>query len=263
MQKFIVAAIQMDIALGDRKRNFKRAGQLIEQAAKAGARIVCLPELFNTGYDYAAITNQCRILFAQGVRKLKKFASANALYLVGGSIAEKADGRIYNTSLLIGPQGDIIGKYRKIHLFGPLDEPQHFTPGEECPVFNTTLGRLGIMLCYDIRFAELGIKLGSQGAQIIFVPAQFPDPRLHHWQVLLQARAIENQLYIVGVNRCGSDLRNSYFGNSMVVDPRGRLVGSLGQGEGILLAEIDLAQIELTRKKLYYLSDRKNKPLYV
>ncbi len=253
MQKFIVAAIQMDIVSGDSRLNLERASDLIKQAANAGARIVCLPELFNTGYDYPTITQQVDTLFVQAVSRLRQLAGRHALYLISGSMAEKVAGRIYNTCLLIDPRGDISGRYRKIHLFAPLAEPQHFTAGEECAVFNTTLGALGIMLCYDLRFAELSVRLGLQGAQLIFVPSQFPDPRLHHWQVLLKARAIENQLYVIGVNRCGSDLRNSYFGNSMAVDPQGRLVGSLGRSEGILLAEIDLARIELTRKKLYYL----------
>lgn len=255
MERFVVAAIQMDIAFGNSRQNLEKAGRLINKAAGNRAQVVCLPELFNTGYDYPTITRQADDLFAEGVEQLSQLARKNGLYIITGSMAEQVDDRIYNTCLVIDETGSIKGKYRKIHLFPPLAEPQHFTPGEEPQVVKTPFGEWGLMLCYDLRFASLSIKLGLLGAQIIFIPAQFPNPRLHHWQVLLTARAIETQSYIVGVNRCGSDPQCSYFGNSMVVNPSGKLVASLGQEEGILLADIDLAQNKLVREDIYHLDN--------
>jgi predicted amidohydrolase len=257
MQKFTVAAIQMGIVPGDSRRNLDKADRLAREAARRGAQVVCLPELFNTGYDYSVITRRAGALFTEGVDRLKSLAREEGIYLVAGSMAERVGDRLYNTCVVIGPSGDIKGKYRKIHLFPPLDEPKFFTPGGECPVVGTSLGVWGLMLCYDLRFAELAAGLGLEGAQVIFVPAQFPDPRQHHWQVLLQARAIENQLYVVGVNRCGSDPQYSYFGNSLVVDPRGEVLASLGREEEILSATIDLGQNQLVREGIYYLGDRK------
>jgi predicted amidohydrolase len=169
MQKFVVAAVQMHVVPGDGDKNLDKACQFIAEAAQRGAQVICLPELFNTGYDYTVISQQADDLFAKGIEQLSRLAGENGVYLVTGSMAERVGSRIYNTCLLIDPKGDIRGKYRKIHLFTPLDEPKYFTPGEECPVVKTPLGVWGFMLCYDLRFAELAMKLGLQGAQVIFI----------------------------------------------------------------------------------------------
>jgi omega-amidase len=252
MDNFVVAAIQMDIITNDSGLNLERACQLIDEAAKRGAQVVCLPELFCTGFDYPLIIKQAGLLYAECKRRFCRLAKANNLYLVAGSIAEKAGNRIYNTCLLIDPGGKILGKYRKSHLYPPLDEPKYFSAGHKSRIYATRFGSWGLMLCYDLRFAELGISLGRQGAQILFIPAQFPDPKLLHWRVLLQARAIENQLYVVGINRCGKSPQYSYFGHSLVVDPQGKITAELGREEDILITSIDLNQNRLVRKELYY-----------
>ncbi len=262
MCKFRLGVIQMDVLWGDSEANLRTALQFIERAAACGADAVCLPELFNTGYDYPLISHKAGDLFSRGEQVLKQAALRHSLYIITGSMAGYCNGRLYNTSLLIDPLGDIIALYRKIHLFSPLGEPEYFTAGKEITVAKTALGSWGIMLCYDLRFAELSLAMALAGAQIIFVPAQFPHPRRHHWEILLQGRAIENQLYVVGVNRCGADKNCDYFGASMVVDPRGKTIAKAGEKEELLIIDIDFKENQQARKSLYYLGDRRGALYY-
>ena len=140
--------------------------------------------------------------------------------------------------------GDFIGKFRKIYLYSAMDEDKGFKHGSEMPVFETEFGKIALMTCYDIRFPEQSRTYALRGAQMIVAVANFPKPKVHHWRILLQARAIENQLFVVACNRVGSAGKNSYFGHSMVIDPWGEILAEAEEEETILSAQIDFTAIE-------------------
>jgi predicted amidohydrolase len=238
MKTFTAAGIQMDIAVKDAEKNLDRALYFIDEAARKNANMICLPELFITGFDYDYI-EKISETFAEKVPSIlgEKAKEAEA-YIIAGSIPERRRDGIYNTSIFFNPRGEVIGKYSKIHLFPLMKEEKYFTAGRDIPVFSTEFGRVGIMICYDLRFPELARKLTLKGAEVIFLPSQFPYPRLDHWRILLQARAIENQIYIVAVNRVGSYGTDTFFGRTSIIDPWGETISSSGDEERIVTAEI-------------------------
>lgn len=256
MKKFIVAGIQIDISQGNKEKNLEKALYFIDEAVEKNAKIICLPELFTTGVDYGYIEEHAEPIPDKVTNMLGEKAKKSKSYIIAGSMPERRGNGIYNTSVLFNTNGEIIGKYSKIHLFPPTEEDKYFLKGGETPVFNTELGRIGVMICYDLRFPELARKLTLMGAEIIFMPSEFPYPRLDHWRTLLQARAIENQIYFVAVNRVGSDNHNAFFGHTSVIDPWGELIAGSGDEECIVTAEIDLSKIYKVRKKITCLDNR-------
>jgi predicted amidohydrolase len=172
------------------------------------------------------------------------------IVIVAG-VAEKSEG-FYNSAVVVH-RGEIIGIYRKNLLFPLTREKELFKPGDKLEVFDTPLGKLGIILCYEVRFPELAKRLMKKGAEIIAVPAEFPKQRIEHWKTLLRARAIENQLFVAGVNCVGGDL--DYGGNSMLIDPEGRILAEGGIYQEILMCDIDLNEVQKTREKLPFLKD--------
>ncbi len=250
MSKTTVSAIQMDVICKNQEENLSRALSLIENAADKGAEIICLPELFTTGFDYSYI-NQCTApIYNQITAAVAEKAKQFGVFVIAGSLPITADGFVYNSAILFDAQGMIAGSYNKVHLFPPMDEDKYFTPGDEIAVFNTSLAKIGIMVCYDLRFPEITRKLAVAGAEIIFVPSEFPEPRINHWKILLQARAIENQLYVVGTNRVGNDSSNSFFGHSCVIDPWGNVIAEGDNTESIVIAEVDLSRVHEVRAQI-------------
>ena len=138
-------------------------------------------------------------------------------------MAELRGDKVYKSAIILGPEG-IIRSYSKTHLFRLMNEHKYFTPGNTCDVFQTSFGRIGLVICYDIRFPELARGAALKGARILFVPAEWPYPRVSHWEFLLKARAIENQMFVVASNRVGSDKKNIFFEHSMVLDPAGETI---------------------------------------
>lgn len=250
-----IALVQMDICRGP-KENLKRSLEMIDDAVKDGADIICLPELFMTGFDYDFINVHSEGTPNEVTDILSRRADEADIYILAGSIPEKVGDEIYNTSVLFGRDGRILGSYSKIHLFSQMGEKKNFTHGKEVRVFDTDFGTIGITICYDLRFPELFRKLSLMGAELIFVPSEFPVPKLDHWRTLLKARAIENQIYVVGINRVGKDDTSRFFGHSMVVDPRGNILKEAGEGEEIIYGSIDLENVEKVREKIFYLDDR-------
>jgi predicted amidohydrolase len=199
---------------------------------------------------------------------LAELAQRCQIFLVGGSILERgAEGRCYNTSLLFSPVGEILGKYRKIHLFDValegtgvvVRESDRILPGDEAVVVATEVGRMGLAICYDLRFPELFRALADQGAEIIFLPAAFTQyTGRAHWQVLLRARATENQAFVVAPALIGP-MENGIptFGHTMIVDPWGRLVARLGVEEGVAVADLNFAELQRIRRQLPALEHRR------
>ena len=196
---------------------------------------------------------------------LSKLALEYNTNIVSGSFIEKCDdGKYRNTSVVFDRSGNIIGKYQKIHMFSYYGskEKDYITPGDSAVVVNTDIGKIGLSICYDLRFPELYRALTYSGAQIIVCPAAWPYPRLEHWLTLNKARAIENQVYFICVNQVGKVTHSrANLGHSMIINPWGDVIASVGSNEGVVMAEIDLENVRTLRKEFPVLND-KNLPAY-
>ncbi len=265
--KFIAAAVQM-LASTDKGANLEEAGAKIREAAGRGARVVALPEVFHWRGDKEEEKRFSEPIPGPTSDLMARLARELRLYLLAGSFLEAVPGnsRAYNTSLFFGPKGDVLGRYRKIHLFdvrieGGVSTMESETrePGEEIVVAETEFCPMGMTICYDLRFPELYRALVFKGAQVIFVPSAFTALTGEaHWEALLRARAIENQVYIVAPNQVGKNPRSfATYGNSMVVDPWGRVLAKASDIPSVILAEIDLSYLAKVRAELPALSHRK------
>jgi predicted amidohydrolase len=242
-----VTIAQTDIAFGAKEKNLDKALEIVKVA---GSDLVMFPELFTTGFDFDALKELSEEVPGETTEALRGVCGDS---IVGGSIVEK-EGDIYNTFFLLDGDG-ILGKYRKIHLF--REEKNYFAHGNEPAVIDTKCGKVGLATCYDIRFPELTRELTKKGAEIVLVTAEFPAPRDNHWRVLLQARAIENQVFVIAANRVGSDERQEYFGSSMVLDPWGKVLLDGGGTEEVLSCGIDIKAVSKIRKDFPMLGDSK------
>jgi predicted amidohydrolase len=253
-----IAAIQMDIEMGNKIKNLDVAVKGIKEAAAAGAEIICLPELFSTGFFLEDINLIAEDINGETLEILCSTAKELGIAIISGSIALKKDENIFNTSHLIDKEGNIKGSYNKAHLFPLMNENTYFMPGQEINVINLPQLCLGIMICYDIRFPELARSLALKGAEALFIPSEFPNPRLNHWRILLQSRAIENQLYVMAVNRVGSDKNSTYFGHSMIISPWGEIIAEGGENEEIIYGNIEKNLINKARNKIPCFKDRRD-----
>ena len=256
---FNVAAIQMAIAYKEPERNHRHAGKLIEKAMKHKPNVIVLPETWTTGYSesvFHEITKYAEPESGPTMSVLRSWAAKYGVWFVSGSFPEVDGANIYNTVFLVNPDGKIVRKYRKMHLYSAMDEHTAFTNGHEMPVWSTELGSVAMMTCYDIRFVELSRTYAVRGAEVIFVVSNFPNPKVNHWRTLLQARAIENQCYIVACNRVGVAESSTYFGHSLVIDPWGEITAEGDDSENVVTGSINLARVADVRKKIPMYSDR-------
>lgn len=265
--KFLAAAIQM-LASPDKEANLRVAETKVREAAERGARVVALPEVFNWRGEAKEEKQQAEPIPGPTTELMGRLARELRIYLLSGSVLERVSGlsRAYNTSLLFDPRGNLIACYRKIHLFDveiesgvSATESETREPGSEVVVAQTEFCPMGLTVCYDLRFPELYRALVFKGAQLVFVPAAFTALTGEaHWEPLLRARAIENQVYIVAPDQIG---KNPYsfatYGNSMIVDPWGRVLARASDLPGIIYAEIDLDYLAKVRAELPSLAHRK------
>ena len=250
-----IAAVQMTLQDGDLEKNLLEAENMIDKAAGDGAEVVCLPEMWPTGFDYPYIMEKACSIPGQLTDFLSQKAAERNIILVGGSIPELHHEKIYNTAVVFDRDGTMTAAYRKLHLFSLMKEEKYLAPGEELRTFSLGDSIAGILICYDIRFPELTRALMELGAKIFFHPAEFPHPRLHHWRTLIQARAIENQAWMVSTNRVGPGGNNVFFGHSMIVDPWGEVVAEGNEEPCILSADVDLSKADTVRSSLTALDD--------
>ena len=277
--KFQVAVCQMD-SQNDKHQNLKDAENMICEASEKGADLVVFPENMNymgKGYRY-----QAEPIPGPTTDFLTALAKEHGVWILSGSIpetelndpaeqetvsADKNAGKPKpkNSLVQIDPTGNICCKYSKLHLFDvDLEDGSSFresdtaTQGEDIVVCDTELGRLGFTICYDLRFGELYRLLSLAGAKVIFVPACFAlQTGRAHWEVLLRARAIENGVYIVACNQIGEKYNMTAYGHSMVIDPWGRIIAQAEDKPGVLMAEIDLSEIEKVRAQIPSLKNRR------
>lgn len=253
-----VALSQFDIKTGDMDANLHAVTEHIQMAARWNADLVVLPELWNCSYDLPNLPQLAQTINGSSISALKKLARKHQIFIFAGSIAEKKDKVFYNTSAVIDRQGNLVGKYRKIHLFHlGLEEDRYFTAGEDWGLVETPWGPAGIILCYDLRFPELTRNLVLRGARFIVIPAQWPTARVDHWITLCQARAVENQVFILAANRTGADKHISYPGRSLIISPWGEILKEGSAQKELVCAELDLTEIDHARKLLPVLSDRR------
>lgn len=255
-----IALIQMHIEAGEPERNFAAAERWMREAASQADKpdVIVLPEMWNTGYALERIDRQADRGGAQTAELVSGLCREYGVNVIAGSVAALSpDGRVRNTIYAFDRRGERIGDYSKIHLFRLMDEEKYLAPGEAPGRLSVDGVDAGAMICYDIRFPELARRLALDGAQLLFVPAEWPHPRLHHWRTLLQARAIENQMYVAACNRMGTSGATSFFGHSMVVDPWGEIVAEGGEEETIVYAEIDLNNVAQVRRTIPIFSDRR------
>lgn len=248
------AIIQFDIRRGELEWNLAVAKQRIASLAKQGARLVLLPEMWSTGFA----NDRLKELSETTPRVLEDLSVvAKKLRLtVIGSLPEKRKDGFSNTAYVVDRDGSVAGIYRKVHLFSPTAEDRYFEPGRKAVVCQTSLGPIGLMICYDLRFPELCRSLTLGGAKMVAVLAEWPAERVAHWKVLLKARAIENQLFVLGANRCGQDGGLVYAGHSRIISPYGEVMASAGKRPATLSAAVDLSLVERTRKQIPCLQER-------
>ncbi len=260
--KLTVSVAQIAVVNSDPEANLKKADALIAEASRRKSEVICFPEMWTTGFNWA---NNQRLAPGQEevVERVAAMAKRYNIWINGSMLALNEDGKIANTSILFDASGNRKGIYRKIHLFTMLHENEHMAAGNSLCTVDTPWGLVGLSICYDIRFPELFRAYALKGVKIVFSPMAFPHPRLEHWKVLVRARAIENQLFMIGANQVGSedfgpDGRVTYFGDSVVIDPWGQTVVEAGQTEEELLtATIDVDKVDEVRSKMKVLQDRR------
>jgi deaminated glutathione amidase len=265
--KFLAAAVQM-LASSDKAGNLDEARRWVRAAASQGARVIALPEVFIWRGSKSDERKSAEPIPGPTSKELANLASELGIYLLGGSILEEIPGseKAYNTSLLFEPSGELRASYRKIHLFDvdlaqgvSLRESATRAFGASVVVAETELCSMGLTVCYDLRFPELYRGLVTRGAQLIFVPSAFTAyTGQAHWEPLLRARAIENQVYVIAPGQFGKTTKSfETHGHSMIVDPWGKILAELPDGPGIVTAEIDLDYLAKVRAELPALTHRK------
>ncbi|CAM4402396.1 putative amidohydrolase [Paenibacillus endophyticus] len=258
-QQLRIALLQMNIEAGNPEVNFTKLAAMLEEAVSQPVKpdVIMFPEMWNTGY---ALTEIKTIADKDGARTkafLSDFSKKHQVHIIGGSIAELKGENVYNTMYAFDRNGEQIADYSKIHLFRLMDEEKYLAAGEKPGRLELEGSGAGMMICYDIRFPELARKLALEGAKLLFVPAEWPHPRLHHWKTLLTARAIENQMFVVACNRMGTSGDTQFFGHSLILDPWGETVAEAGEEETILYADIDLTLVDSVRSKIPVFEDRR------
>jgi len=250
-----VAAVQSDIVWEDPPANFARLGPWIAAAAAAGARLVALPEMFGCGFSMAAERIR-EPLGGPSASFLAEQARRHGVW-VAGSLPEQPEGepRPFNTLVLAAPDGTL-HRYRKIHPFSFAGEDRHYGAGREHVTVEVEGLRLTLFVCYDLRFAD-EFWATALRTDAYLVVANWPERRRHHWTGLLHARAIENQAYVIGVNRVGTGDGLPYVGDSRIVDPWGEALATAAGSETLILAEVDAARVREAREALPVLRDRR------
>jgi predicted amidohydrolase len=250
-----VAAIQHDIVWEDPPATFAHVAPMIAEAAEAGARLVLLTEMFSTGFSMET-DRIAEPVDGPSTQLLRGQAAEHGVW-VGASVPERPEGEPlpYNTFVLAAPDGTV-HRYAKIHPFSYAREHERFAAGTDHVTVDVEGLRCSLFVCYDLRFADEFWAL-AHTTDCYLVVANWPASRREHWRALLVARAIENQAYVVGVNRVGRGGGLDYAGDSRIVDPLGEVLAEAGDVETVLLAEVDPARVEEVRAKFPFLADRR------
>jgi omega-amidase len=255
--KITVSLGQMDIQLGQVEQNLARVSELAAEANKNKADVLVLPELWSTGYDLANAKEHADPIDQGIFAKTADLARQYNLSIVGSCLSLQSENAYGNTAVFFDNHGLLLAAYSKIHLFPLMLEDRYLAPGNEIVHAETNQGATGLAICYDLRFPEIFRILALRDCKIVFLPSEWPKPRLSHWQTLLRARAIENQMYVVACNRVGTSANYDFFGHSTIVDPWGETIIEGDDQEALLTAEIDLSVVDTARRKIPVFNDRR------
>lgn len=257
MTKLTISLAQMRIKLSRVDDNLATSANMIAQAAKDGADIALLPELWSTGYDlenareHAAELGEA--IFAQVAE-----AARNNRIAIYGSLLESRGDQVMNCATFHDVAGELRGVYRKIHLFRLFDEHLWLSEGEAPALLQQAWGAAGLAICYDLRFPELFRRYAvAHGAALMLLCAEWPLARVAHWRTLLQARAIENQCFVAATNSCGETGGTIFGGHSLIIDPWGQIIAEAGEDESLITAEINLAEVQRVRRAIPVFEDRR------
>ena len=257
MSALTIAAVQLTPVFGDPEATLAKAEGFVQQAARSGAALACFPEQFATGWDPAS-TRHVQGPDGPLVTAYRSLAWKYRVAILG-AFREKTGGLPRNTAVAVGPGGDILATYAKIHPFSPGGEDRYYRPGD-CPVMFTLGGvRFGLAICYDLRFAGLFNQYAANGADCVIVQSAWPAARMRHWDLFIAARAAEFQLYVLGVNTTGVTPVDTYCGGSLLADPAGDIEASIGGEEGIMTVVIDPEAVREARERLPVWKDRMNR----
>ena len=270
MNKITVAAVQMTSG-SDKEKNLKQSEKLIKSASKKGAYFIALPEVFNYRGNLQEAAKQAETIPGYSTNLISMLAKENKKWILIGSMLEKSKSLPFNTSVLINPKGKIVAKYRKMHLFDikikgkEILESSRNQAGRKPVIASVGKSKIGLSVCYDLRFPELYRFYSSQGCEIICVPSSFIKPTgIVHWHTLIKARAIENLAYVIAPNQAGvgsSGIKT--FGHSLIVDPWGKILAEgPSNGEEVIFAEVNLEYLKRVRANLPALEHRKIRSLF-
>ncbi len=267
MKSYLAAAIQMN-SLPDLDKNLAQAEDLIDLAVRQGAELVSLPENFSYLGDEVAKMAQAEAIAFASAKFLKTMAQRYQVTLLGGGFpVPTGGGKVYNTALLVGPSGEELARYEKVHLFdvnlpdgNTYQESETVLAGMQLPPVypSKELGHLGLSVCYDVRFPELYRHLAQMGAEVLFVPAAFTAyTGKDHWQILLQARAIENTCYVIAPAQTGRhNTRRQSHGHAMIIDPWGIILAEVEEKPGVAIASIEPSRLDQVRRQMPSLHHR-------
>jgi N-carbamoylputrescine amidase len=261
-----LAAIQMNCAPFDKESNIQKAIELIEKAVDKSADLIVLPELFTIGFYIFKDRNPAFFEMAESIPGpttdiIGNIAKKYGVYIVAPIFEKHSSGLYHNTAPLIGPDGEIIGKYSKTHVPPRPEEKFYFTPGSDFPVFQTDIGKIGMAICYDREFPEPIRILALNGAEMVMVPSViFPRDKATYperWILVNRARALDNGIFGIFVNRGGKESEKEYFGHSMIVDPRGKVLAQGGYEECIITANVNLEDEDIWKRRRAYEPERR------
>lgn len=266
MTKIKLALCQMNV-VDDKKTNLKKAGSMIAESVKKNADFIILPEMFNCPYsnekfiEYGEKEHESYTL-----NEISRLADENNVYILAGSIPERESDKLYNTSYLFDKTGQVIAKHRKMHLFDidvkdriTFKESDVLTAGDEFTIADTEFGKIGIGICYDIRFVELARIMVEEGALVLVYPGAFNQTTgPAHWELLFRSRALDNQVFCIGVAPAlNEDASYHSYGHSIVTNPWGEVVAEASEKEELIICEIDLDEIKKVREELPILKNKR------
>jgi predicted amidohydrolase len=252
----LIASIQMAVVEDDKTATIDKAVGLVRKVK--GADLVILSELWNIGFmSFERYVSEAEGKDGPTLSTFRDLARELKMHIHTGSFVEEDGGKYFNSSYLLSPEGEILGNFRKVHLFGfNSRETQILTRGEEVVVVETELGTFGLATCYDLRFPELFRRMVEKGTEVFLVCSAWPYPRLEHWMMLNRVRALENQCFLVSSNSVGLNRGSQFVGHSMIVDPWGIALASGGDEETVVRSEIDLNELKSARERFPALADR-------
>ncbi|XP_064608875.1 omega-amidase NIT2-like [Liolophura sinensis] len=264
--KFRLALVQMSVVLS-KSENISHATRLVGEAAAKGANMVALPELFVTPCSPGLMKKAAEPLMGETIQALREAARKSRIYLIGGTIVEQEGEKRYNTCNVIDPEGELIASYRKLHAFDVdlppnlrIVESETFARGYRLTTFDTPICRVGLSICYDIRFPEMTLLYGQKGCKLVFMAGAFNNVTgPAHWEAILRTRAVDQQMYIAAASPA-RDLKSPYvtWGHSMIVNPWGEILAQAEFDEEIIMADIDMKVLETVRRQMPLYAHKRN-----